>query len=77
MGPGRLLAESTGSLHSRGDEVLTRAQEKAVEEKLRDTWCEGQMSIDGLEEATTDVLGVSSEIRVPQGVSQDPSNISL
>jgi hypothetical protein len=56
--------------------VLTRAQEKAVEEKLRDTWCEGQMALDGLEEPTTAVLGVSSEIRVPQGVSQDPTIIS-
>lgn len=76
MGPGRLLAESAGSLLLRGDGVLTRAQEKAVEEKLRNTWCEGQLSLDGLEEPTTDVLGVSSETGAAQGVSQDRTNIS-
>ena len=50
--------------------MLTRAQEKAVEEKLRGVWCDDQMSFEGLEvsaesleEPTTDVLGVSWETR--------------
>jgi len=70
------FAASAGSLHSRGDEVLTRAQEKAAEEKLRGTWCDGQMSLDDVEEPTTPVLGVSSESGATQGLSQDRTNIS-